>query len=331
MIERSAVERMADSLFHRGPDDSGIYLDASVGMGFRRLSILDLSEAGHQPMVTADQQYVLVFNGEIFNYVELRAELITLGYEFRSSGDSEVLLAAYREWGRECLAKLNGMWAFVIYDRRRRCLFGSRDRFGVKPLYVSRVDGVVQFASEIKALRASGYLRTGINWKTAAAFLLEGRLDSQAETFYEGIEEIPPGSGFEVGLDGTWQQWLFWSLESLSPTIVENPADTFADLFEDSVRIRMRSDVPVGVCLSGGWIRRPSFALPLVSKVKGARDRVRLSRRSAIWPKSLMNPGILPTRLPRRTRNSDNLRLARQNCGVICRNCSGSRTNRFIR
>lgn len=252
MIERSAVERMADSLFHRGPDDSGIYLDASVGMGFRRLSILDLSEAGHQPMVTADQQYVLVFNGEIFNYVELRAELITLGYEFRSSGDSEVLLAAYREWGRECLAKLNGMWAFVIYDRRRRCLFGSRDRFGVKPLYVSRVDGVVQFASEIKALRASGYLRTGINWKTAAAFLLEGRLDSQAETFYEGIEEIPPGSGFEVGLDGTWQQWLFWSLESLSPTIVENPADTFADLFEDSVRIRMRSDVPVGVCLSGG-------------------------------------------------------------------------------
>ncbi|CAE6804468.1 Asparagine synthetase (glutamine-hydrolyzing) [Nitrospira defluvii] len=252
MIERSAVERMADSLFHRGPDDSGIYLDASVGMGFRRLSILDLSEAGHQPMVTADQQCVLVFNGEIFNYVELRAELRTLGYEFRSSGDSEVLLAAYREWGRECLARLNGMWAFVIYDRRRRCLFGSRDRFGVKPLYVSREGGVVQFASEIKALRASGYLRTGINWKTAAAFLLEGRLDSQAETFYEGIEEIPPGSGFEVGLDGTWQQWLFWSLESLSPTIVENPADTFADLFEDSVRIRMRSDVPVGVCLSGG-------------------------------------------------------------------------------
>lgn len=252
MIERSAVERMADSLFHRGPDDSGIYLDASVGMGFRRLSILDLSEAGHQPMVTADQQCVLVFNGEIFNYVELRAELRTLGYEFRSSGDSEVLLAAYREWGRECLARLNGMWAFVIYDRRRRCLFGSRDRFGVKPLYVSREGGVVQFASEIKALRASGYLRTGINWKTAAAFLLEGRLDSQAETFYEGIEQIPAGSGFEVGLDGTWQQWLFWSLERLSPTIVENPAEKFADLFEDSVRIRMRSDVPVGVCLSGG-------------------------------------------------------------------------------
>lgn len=252
MIERSAVERMTASLFHRGPDDSGIYLDASVGMGFRRLSILDLSEAGHQPMVTADQQYVLVFNGEIFNYVELRSELKALGYEFRSSGDSEVLLAAYREWGRECLQKLNGMWAFVIFDRRRRCLFGSRDRFGVKPLYVSRGGGVVQFASEIKALRASGYVKTGINWKTAAAFLLEGRLDSQGETFYDGIEQIPPGSGFEVGLDGSWEQWLFWSLDNLSPSLLENPAERFADLFEDSVRIRMRSDVPIGVCLSGG-------------------------------------------------------------------------------
>lgn len=182
-IERAAVERMAESLVHRGPDDSGIYVDGPVGMGFRRLSILDLSEAGHQPMVTSDQQYVLVFNGEIFNYVELRSELRELGYQFRSSGDSEVLLAAYREWGRNCLAKLNGMWAFVIFDRRRRCLFGSRDRFGVKPLYVSRVGDVVQFASEIKALRASGYVKAGINWTTAARFLTEGRLDSQRETF----------------------------------------------------------------------------------------------------------------------------------------------------
>ncbi|MEI2717264.1 MAG: hypothetical protein V9E98_09765, partial [Candidatus Nanopelagicales bacterium] len=113
-------------------------LDGAVGMGFRRLSILDLSEAGHQPMVSEDGQYVLVFNGEIFNYVELRSELRQLGYQFRSSGDSEVLLAAYREWGRECLSKLNGMWAFVIYDRRHRLIFGSRDRFGVKPLYYSR-------------------------------------------------------------------------------------------------------------------------------------------------------------------------------------------------
>ena len=251
-VERAAVERMAKSLLHRGPDDGGIYVEGAVGMGFRRLSILDLSDAGHQPMISQDGQYVLVFNGEIFNYVELRDELRQLGYQFRSSGDSEVLLAAYREWGRECLPKLNGMWAFVIYDRRQRRLFGSRDRFGVKPLYYSRDNTMIQFASEIKALRASGYRRTGINWRIASRFLLEGRLDSHYETFYEGIEQVPPGSGFEVGLDGAWYQWNFWSLDALPQTVTPDPAVAFGDLFEDSVRIRMRSDVPVGVCLSGG-------------------------------------------------------------------------------
>jgi len=251
-IERAAVERMAKSLLHRGPDDGGLYVDSSVGLGFRRLSILDLSDAGHQPMVSEDGQYVLVFNGEIFNYIELRTELRQLGYQFRSSGDSEVLLAAYRQWGADCLPKLNGMWAFIIYDRRSRRVFGSRDRFGVKPLYYSRGHDIVQFASEIKALRASGYGRSDINWRTAAAFLLEGRLDGQEETFYEGIRQIPPGSGFEVEADGTWRQWFFWSLETLPQTVTDSPAAAFADLFEDSVRIRMRSDVPVGVCLSGG-------------------------------------------------------------------------------
>ncbi len=251
-IERPAVERMAKSLLHRGPDDGGIYVDGSVGMGFRRLAILDLSDAGHQPMVSEDGQYVLVFNGEIFNYIELRAELKHLGHQFRSSGDSEVLLAAYRQWGHDCLSKLNGMWAFVIYDRQQHRIFGSRDRFGVKPLYYSRSESVIQFASEIKALRASGYLKDALNWRTTAKFLLEGSLDSQVETFYEDVQQIPPGSGFEVTLDGTWHQWLFWSLDTLSLGESANPAEMFAELFEDSVRIRMRSDVPVGVCLSGG-------------------------------------------------------------------------------
>ena len=231
-IERIAVERMAKSLFHRGPDDGGVYVDGSVGMGFRRLSILDLSDAGHQPMVSQDGQFVLVFNGEIFNYIELRSELRQLGHQFRSSGDSEVLLAAYRQWGRDCLPKLNGMWAFVIYDRQHRRMFGSRDRFGVKPLYYSRSSTVIQFASEIKALRASGCHQGELNWRTSAKFLLEGRLDSQGETFYEGIQQISPGSGFELTLDGAWHEWSFWSLDGLPPTVSDNPAKTFADLFE---------------------------------------------------------------------------------------------------
>ena len=134
-----------------------------------------------------------MFNGEIFNYIELRSELRQLGHQFRSSGDSEVLLAAYRQWGRDCLPKLNGMWAFVIYDRRHRRMFGSRDRFGVKPLYYSRSSTVMQFASEIKALRASRCHQGELNWRTSAKFLLEGRLDSQGETFYEGIQQISPG------------------------------------------------------------------------------------------------------------------------------------------
>jgi asparagine synthase (glutamine-hydrolysing) len=251
-IERVAIERMATSLAHRGPNDSGIYLDGSIGMGFRRLSILDLSEAGHQPMVSDDGQHVLVFNGEIFNYVELREELRQSGYQFRSSGDSEVLLAAYRHWGRGCLSKLNGMWAFVIYDRRNRLIFGSRDRFGVKPLYYSRNASVIQWASEIKALRASGYIEADFNWQTCAKFLIEGRLDSQVDTFYEGIRQIPPGTGFEVTFEGAWHQWSFWSLDALPAISSNNPGETFAELFEDSVKIRMRSDVPVGVCLSGG-------------------------------------------------------------------------------
>ena len=251
-MDRVVLERMTKSLLHRGPDDGGIYLEGSVGLGFRRLSILDLSDAAHQPMVSDDGLHILVFNGEIFNFVELRDELRQFGHQFRSSGDSEVLLTAYRQWGRDCLSKLNGMWAFVIFDRTRRCLFGSRDRFGVKPLYYSRHPDVILFASEIKAVRASGYHKEGVNWKTAASFLLEGRLDNQIETFYEGIEQIPPGSGFELDLDGTWRQWRFWSLDDVPSMASENPAATFADLFEDSVRLRMRSDVSVGVCLSGG-------------------------------------------------------------------------------
>ncbi len=243
---------MTQSLVHRGPDDSGRYLDGSVGLGFRRLAILDLSPAGHQPMESEDGQCVLVFNGEIFNYVELRQELIEAGYRFHSTGDSEVLLNAYRHWGRDCLSRFNGMWAFVVYDRRRRCLFGSRDRFGVKPLYLYRNAEQVVLASEIKGIRASGCYRGGVNWAVASRFLLEGHLDDHGESFYEGINPIAAGSAFELDLDGRWTSWRYWELTRHLGAEPDGPASVFADLFEDAVRIRMRSDVPVGVCLSGG-------------------------------------------------------------------------------
>lgn len=248
----SVVERMAYSLQHRGPDEKGSFVQGSVGFGFRRLAILDLSHAGHQPMVSPDGKRILVFNGEIYNYLELRRELQTLGHIFRSSGDTEVLLAAYSQWGAECLPKLNGMWAFLIYDLAEEKIFGARDRFGVKPLYRFQCNDAVFFASEIKAIRNTNYYQNEVNWAVASTFLTQGLLDVNAETFYSGIEQIPPGSAFEFTLDGRQRQWQYWSLDHLPVVPTDDPPSAFYNLFEDAVRIRMRSDVPVGICLSGG-------------------------------------------------------------------------------
>jgi asparagine synthase (glutamine-hydrolysing) len=203
-------------------------------------------------MISDDGRFVIIFNGEIYNYVELRKELIDAGYQFRSTGDSEVLLNAYRHWGADCLRRLNGMWAFLVYDRIRRSLFGSRDRFGVKPLFIHRDREQVLFASEIKSIRASGLYRGGVNWRIASRFLVEGLLDDSAETFYEGIKSVAAGSAFQLDAAGTLREWLYWDLNKLESPDVRDPAREFAELFEDAVRLRMRSDVPVGVCLSGG-------------------------------------------------------------------------------
>ena len=251
-VESAVIERMAEVLRHRGPDDSGSFVQGGVGLGFRRLSILDLSPSGHQPMASSDGRYVIVFNGEIYNYVELRKELTKLGFAFRSSGDTEVLLSAYAAWGRDCLAKLNGMWAFLIYDTARGVLFGSRDRFGVKPLYRYHTGDRVLFASEIKAILSSGYCAAETNWRAVSSFLIQQRLDTTDETFFRGIDKVPAGSAFELDLRGNYKEWRYWSLTELPAMDVDDPPQKFAELFEDAVRLRMRSDVPVGVSLSGG-------------------------------------------------------------------------------
>src|SRR6266581_4433940 len=250
--DAAALTRMAQRIAHRGPDDSGLYLERQVGFGLPRLSILDLSPTGHQPMCSEDGQLVIVFNGEIYNYIELRDELRAAGYCFRSTSDTEVLLAAYRHWGPECLTRLNGMWAFVIHDRRRGVLLGARDRFGVKPLFVHRAKDCWLLASEVKAILDSGLYARDTNWQVAADFLIHGKLDETPATFYAGIDQVPPGCAFELRLDGTWRQWTYWSLGAIEPEPVPDVEETIAELFEDAVRIRLRSDVPVGVCLSGG-------------------------------------------------------------------------------
>lgn len=251
-VSAGVVSRMTEVIRHRGPDDEGYFVSGRVGFGFRRLSILDMSPLGHQPMQSDDGQVTLVFNGEIYNYVELRGDLETLGHRFKSTGDTEVLMRAYLQWGSDCVRRFNGMWAFLVYDARSGKLFGSRDRFGIKPLYRHMNGGHVLLASEIKAIRASGLYGKETNWTTVARFMFDGRLDDTHETFYAGIEQVPPGTSFELDPQGRLRQWRYWSLEELPALEVADPAREFAHLFEDAVRLHMRSDVPVGVHLSGG-------------------------------------------------------------------------------
>ena len=255
-VDAAVVRRMSAILRHRGPDDDGTYITDSVGFGFRRLSILDLSPSGHQPMLGPGGDTVIVFNGEIYNYIELRNELESLGHRFHSTGDTEVLLHAYLQWGAGCLEKLNGMWAFLIYDRRRRIVFGSRDRFGKKPLYRYRRGDYLLFGSEIKAILASGYYRGGVNWTVASRFFLEDSFfesqDTRGETFYADISQIPAGSAFEVDAKGTLKEWRYWSIGDIPQATESDPPESFYELFEDAVRLRLRSDVPVGIFLSGG-------------------------------------------------------------------------------
>ncbi|MGH8744277.1 MAG: asparagine synthetase B family protein, partial [Burkholderiales bacterium] len=163
LVSAVVLRKMTDALAHRGPDGEGVYIDGSVGLGHRRLAIIDLSPAGHQPMLTRDGRFALTYNGEIYNFQELRAELETLGYPFRSRTDSEVLLNAYAQWGVDCVKRFNGMFAFAIWDKVKRELFLARDRYGIKPLYHARFGDVFLFGSEQKALLAHPAARREID------------------------------------------------------------------------------------------------------------------------------------------------------------------------
>ncbi|WP_374584647.1 asparagine synthase (glutamine-hydrolyzing) [Pseudoduganella sp.] len=271
--ELPLLKRMTDLIRHRGPDDDGFYTAGPLGFGFRRLSVLDLSPAGHQPMTLAEAGLTIVFNGEIYNYLELRAELEALGHRFHSTGDTEVLLHAYQQWGHACLPRLNGMWAFLVHDRRTGQVFGARDRFGIKPLYRYQDKQHIMFASEIKAIRDSGRYHGGTNWEIAANFLVRGALDNSNASFYQGIASVGAGCAFELGQDGSYREWTYWSVEQVAARTVADPAAEYAELFEDAVRLHMRSDVPVAVHLSGGLDSSAILcAAARVRQAAGARD-----------------------------------------------------------
>ncbi len=286
---------MSAALRHRGPDGYGYLLasvdhppvlrlnqelpddlpyEATVGLAHRRLSIIDLSDASLQPMVDAGGEVALVFNGEIYNYLALHEELEALGYAFQTSGDTEVLLRAYQAWGEQCFARINGMWAVAIWDRRRECVVLARDRTGIKPLYYAVQHDHLYFASEIGALLAVPDLPCAPNDDTVARYLLTGLVDDTVETFYAGIRQFP-AAHYAVVEQADASRIVpqpYWDFPTAPFAGI--PADAvqqFRELFIDAVRLHAQSDVPVGTCLSGGL---DSSAIVCVSELLRARQAI---------------------------------------------------------
>lgn len=247
---RADIAAMNRAIVHRGPDDEGEYHESGVALGFRRLSILDLSPAGHQPMCNEDGTLWLVFNGEIYNYRELQSELQARGHTFRSRCDAEVILHGYEEWGEDCLQRFNGMWAFALWDVRRRRLFASRDRLGVKPFVYLDHDGEFAFSSEIAGLNAVYSLRRA-NLPKLHDYLAFGYRTNDGQTFFEGVHELPPGH-FLTFEAGRTHLHCWWSLPEAPKESVTDPAGRLRELLTDAVRLRLRSDVPVALLQSGG-------------------------------------------------------------------------------
>ncbi|MDQ3918659.1 MAG: asparagine synthase (glutamine-hydrolyzing) [Acidobacteriota bacterium] len=286
-VDASAVGRATVRLRHRGPDDEGFLLaDSRAGravlcaggdtnpelrlppledfrgqsfdlaFGFRRLSIIDLSPAGNQPMSSADRRLWIIFNGEIYNYLELRSELEAGGHAFRSGTDTEVILAAYREWGADCLSRFDGMFALAVWDASERRLFLARDRFGEKPLHYAYAPGkFFAFASEIKSLHAAGLAPRRLHRETYLRYKLYDQTDVGEQTFYEGVLRLPQAHSLTVGADGSLRRGRYWDLDPRARLEGKSEAwcaERLREMFFESVRRRLRADVPVGSSLSGG-------------------------------------------------------------------------------
>ncbi len=254
-VSAVALRRMTDSLAHRGPDGEGHYAVGNLGLGHRRLAILDLSPAGHQPMMTADSRFVITYNGEVYNFQELRGQLEALGHAFHSRTDTEVVLRAFVQWGPACVEKFNGMFAFAIWDSRERRLFLARDRYGIKPLYYTMQGHTFLFASEIKAFVASGHYRTRLDpealleYFTFQNFFTDRTLFKDARTFPAGHWATISADQPELHLQ---QYWDFDFQEPERPASPAEYEEELDRLFRQAVRRQLVSDVDVGSYLSGG-------------------------------------------------------------------------------
>lgn len=253
-VDRELAMKCLDTMIHRGPDGFGLWQEDDITLGHRRLSILDLSSAGSQPMSYANERYWMTFNGEVYNFIEIRTQLQGLGYSFRGNSDSEVIMAAFCEWGEACVERFNGMWTFAIWDKLEKALFVSRDRFGVKPLYYTQfAGGGLAFASEMKALLPL-LDKIEANKPMFDRYFADNHYESQPECLIKGVKRFPAGHNAWYR-NGEWKISRYWNtLDHLIsvPDSYEEQVELFRELFLDACKIRMRSDVTLGTGLSGG-------------------------------------------------------------------------------
>lgn len=252
-VEAAELEKMTEKIKHRGPDSSGIYMDKNVGFGHRRLSIIDVSDHSNQPFFYKD--LILIFNGAIYNYLEIKDELISHGYSFKTTSDTEVLLLAYDKWGEDCVKKFNGMWSFAIHDKKQNLVFCSRDRFGVKPFYYYADGDQFIFASEIKAVLEIKKVTT-VNTQIILQFIETNFTEHNNETFFEGIFKLPGSHSLVYDLKtNVFQIYKYYELEfnaEISKLNLQDSINLFEEKFQESIKLRLRSDVKIGSALSGG-------------------------------------------------------------------------------
>ena len=279
-VAAELIERMTEVIAHRGPDDQGIHIDGSVALGNRRLAIIDLSPAGHQPMATEAGDLVLTFNGEIYNFRELRTELEQLGHRFQSQSDTEVVLHAYEEWHETCLSRFNGMFAFAVWDAQRRELFLARDRYGIKPLYYGQVGANLLFGSEIKSLLSHPGFRAEVSLPHLLEYFTFQNIFSDGSLF-AGVKLLPAGCWLRVSTEGKslelQRYWDFHFEEADGSASDAEYLEELDRLFRQAVERQLVSDVPVGAYLSGGMdsgsiTAIAARALPYLSTFTGGFD-----------------------------------------------------------
>ncbi len=252
-VAPTQIKAMTDVIAHRGPDGEGQHVDGCVGLGHRRLAIIDLSPAGHQPMQTKDGRFIISYNGEVYNFKELRIELEALGYQFHSNTDTEVVLNAYAQWGHKCLSRFNGMFAFSIWDKEEKKLFLARDRYGIKPLYYYQTDHSFVFASEIKAIIASGMCKSTFDKEGLVEYLTFQNFFTD-RTLFQGVKMLMPGHYAILKLNGNLEKQQYWDFNFCgSLKISEQDAVEETDrLFKQAVQRQLISDVPINDYLSVG-------------------------------------------------------------------------------